>query len=34
MGDDVYDEKLASREASFEMVEAGEMGRTLFQEKA
>ena len=34
MGDDVYDEKLASREASFEMAEAGEIGRTLFQAKA
>ena len=34
LGDDVYDEKLASREASFEMVEAGEIGRTLFQAKA
>ena len=30
MGDEVFDEKLASREASFEMVDSGELGRTRF----
>ena len=30
MGDDVFDEKLASREASFEMADAGELGRTRY----